>query len=146
MPPPRRRRRGRMREPRRFRDNVRATQAGLNKKMTDAEMRELLKPPPLIPLSRADIQKKARMTRSCETKRSLNFKNRDLTDKIKINDLINDSNKKSGHFFIFHELSAKIQERILLRNSCYTSYSFKNSVESIVHGNLPVLAENQSLP
>ena len=43
------------------RDNVRATQAGLNKKMTDAEMRELLKPPPLIPLSRADIQKKARI-------------------------------------------------------------------------------------
>ena len=29
--------------------------------MTDAEMRELLKPPPLIPLSRADIQKKARI-------------------------------------------------------------------------------------
>ena len=35
--------------------------AGLNKKMTDSEMRELLKPPPLIPLSRADIQKKARI-------------------------------------------------------------------------------------
>jgi hypothetical protein len=50
-----------VREPRRFRDNVRSTQAGLNKKMTDAEMRELLKPPPLIPLSRADIQKNARI-------------------------------------------------------------------------------------
>ena len=30
---------------------------------------------------------------------STNFKNRDLTDKIKINDVINDSRKKSGHFF-----------------------------------------------
>lgn len=35
--------------------------AGLNKKMTDDEMRELLRPAPLIPLSKADIQKKARI-------------------------------------------------------------------------------------
>ena len=77
--------------------------------------------------------------------KSTNFKNGDLTDKIRIDDVINDNKKKSGHFFIFHELSAKFQERILLRNSCYTSYNFKNNVQSVVHGNLPVLAENQRL-
>ena len=76
---------------------------------------------------------------------STNFKNGDLTDKIRIDDVINDNKKKSGHFFIFHELSAKFQDRILLRNSCYTSYNFKNNVQSVVHGNLPVLAENQRL-
>ncbi len=72
------------------------------------------------------------------------FKIKSLTDKIKINEIMKKSKKKSGHFFIFHELSPRIEQRILLRNSCYTSYSFKNNVQSIVHGNLPVIAENQN--
>ena len=75
---------------------------------------------------------------------STNFKINDLTGKIKINDIISDSKIQSGHFFLFHELSPKIEQRILLRNSCYTSYSFKNNVQSVVHGNLPVLAESQN--
>jgi len=76
---------------------------------------------------------------------STKFKIEDLTGKIKINEIINDRKNKSGHFFIFHELSPKIREQFLLRNSCYTSYSLKNNVQSVVHGNLPALAENQNL-
>ena len=74
---------------------------------------------------------------------SNDFKINDLTGKIKINDIINDSKMKSGHFFLFHELSSKFEEKILVRNSCYTSYSFNKNVQSLVHGNLPVLAKNQ---
>tara|TARA_B100000989_G_C19454594_1_gene433397 strand:- start:84 stop:848 length:765 start_codon:yes stop_codon:yes gene_type:complete len=72
------------------------------------------------------------------------FKIEDLTGKIKINDIIDDKKNKSGHFFLFHELNPNNQEKFLLRNSCYTSYSFKNKVQSVVHGNLPALAKNQN--
>lgn len=73
------------------------------------------------------------------------FKIDDLTGKIEINNIINDKKNKSGHFFLFHELSPNIRDNFLIRNSCYTSYSFKNKVQSVVHGNSPALAENQNL-
>ena len=70
-----------------------------------------------------------------------------LTDNIKISDLLNKVKETSGHFFIFHKLHPQKDETILLRNSCYTSFSFKGNTPSIVHGNLPVVAENKdSIP
>ena len=71
------------------------------------------------------------------------FKIKDLTSKVTINKIIKKSKKKSDHFFIFHELSPQIAKKVL-RNSCYTSYTFQNNIQSLVHGNLPVLAENQN--
>ena len=75
---------------------------------------------------------------------STDFKIDDLTSKIKINDILNNNQNKSGHFYIFHELGSKFEETILVRNSCYTSYSYNKNVQSVVHGNLPVLAKNQN--
>ena len=79
--------------------------------------------------------------------------NNDILDIIKLNQkticddiCINNQVKKfkdfSGHFFIFHKLQHQNNEALLLRNSCYTSYSFKKKTPSIVHGNLPVMAED----
>lgn len=42
--------------------------------------------------------------------------------------------KGFGSFFIFHEIAKNLNTNI--RNSCYTGYSFKNSLPSFVHGNL----------
>ena len=39
-----------------------------------------------------------------------------------------------GSFYIFHEYSNSLN--VLIRNSCYTGYSYKNSIPSFVHGNL----------
>ena len=67
-----------------------------------------------------------------------------LTDNIKISNLLNKAKETSGHFFIFHKLLPQKDETIILRNSCYTSFSFKGNTPSIVHGNLPVVAENKN--
>ena len=66
-----------------------------------------------------------------------------LTDNIKVSNLLNKVKETSGHFFIFHKLPLQKDETIVLRNSCYTSFSFKGNTPSIVHGNLPVVAENK---
>jgi len=66
-----------------------------------------------------------------------------LTDNIEIDKQLNIIKNTSGHFFIFHKLLPTKNEPIVLRNSCYTSFSFKNSTPSIVHGNLPVVAEDK---
>ena len=39
-----------------------------------------------------------------------------------------------GSFYIFH--STKKDINAIIRNSCYTGYSYKNSIPSFVHGNL----------
>ena len=39
-----------------------------------------------------------------------------------------------GSFYIFHETKEKLVS--LIRNSCYTGYSYKSSIPSFVHGNL----------
>ena len=66
-----------------------------------------------------------------------------LTDNIKVTNLLNKVKETSGHFFIFHKLPLQKDETIVLRNSCYTSFSFKGNTPSIVHGNLPVVAEDK---
>ena len=67
-----------------------------------------------------------------------------LTDNIKIGNQLNKIKETSGHFFIFHKLLPKKNKPIVLRNSCYTSFSFKDNTPSIVHGNLPVVAEDEN--
>lgn len=48
--------------------------------------------------------------------------------------------KGFGSFYIFHETKTKLNVNI--RNSCYTGYSFKNSIPSFVHGNLHSASKN----
>lgn len=67
-----------------------------------------------------------------------------ISDDICINDQVKKIKNLSGHFFIFHELKPKQNETLVVRNSCYTSYSLEGKTPSIVHGNLPVLAEDSS--
>lgn len=45
-----------------------------------------------------------------------------------------------GSFYIFH--STKQNLGTIIRNSCYTGYSYKNSIPSFVHGNLQSAAKN----
>ena len=65
-----------------------------------------------------------------------------LTDKLSIHKKFPKIKETSGHFFLFHKIASKDDAPMLLRNSCYTSFSFKESMPSIVHGNLPVVAES----
>ena len=65
-----------------------------------------------------------------------------ICDDICINDQIKKFQDCSGHFFIFHKLKPKKNEKLIIRNSCHTSYSLQGSTPSVVHGNLPVLAED----
>jgi len=45
-----------------------------------------------------------------------------------------------GVFYVFHKSSNKFNG--IIRNSCYTGYSFKNSIPSFVHGNIIVAEQN----
>ena len=65
-----------------------------------------------------------------------------ICDNICINNQVKKFKNLSGHFFIFHELKPKKNETLIIRNSCFTSYSFQGKTPSVVHGNLPVLAED----
>ena len=40
-----------------------------------------------------------------------------------------------GIFYIYHKMDGKLKSSI--RNSCYTGFSYKNQLESYVHGNCP---------
>ena len=66
-----------------------------------------------------------------------------LSNSLCIRDQIQNSKEMSGHFFIFHTLKASNNETFLLRNSCYTGFSFKGNMQSVVHGNLPTLAQDK---
>ena len=74
---------------------------------------------------------------------TVNVHKKDFNSKITIRNYIQNTNEKSGHFFIFHKLNSIKNDQILLRNSCYTGYSYKQNIDSIVHGNLPVVAINK---
>ena len=77
----------------------------------------------------------------------ITLKQNQITDNIDFEKQINDIKINSGHFFIFHKVEPIKDEPVLLRNSCYTSYSYKGRIPSVVHGNLPVVAENEfSIP
>ena len=67
------------------------------------------------------------------------LKSKTITNINLNNKLIIDSNflnglKDYGIFYIFHK--SKNQINSIIRNSCYTGYSYKNSLPSFVHGNL----------
>jgi hypothetical protein len=56
------------------------------------------------------------------------------------NNIIIDSNflggiRDYGIFYIYHKMDGKLKSSI--RNSCYTGFSYKNQLESYVHGNCP---------
>lgn len=59
----------------------------------------------------------------------INLNNKLVVDKIFLNGL-----EDYGIFYIFHKSKNKINS--IIRNSCYTGYSYKNSLPSFVHGNL----------
>jgi hypothetical protein len=66
-----------------------------------------------------------------------------ICNNIDINKVLKNNKDTSGHFFIFHKFNKQIKENFVIRNSCYTSFSFKGGIPNIVHGNLPVVAENE---
>jgi len=65
-----------------------------------------------------------------------------FSEKIKIKDYLIDSKETSGHFFFFHNFTHPKRGKIIIRNSCYTSFSFMKNTPSFVHGNLPVIARD----
>lgn len=49
-----------------------------------------------------------------------------------------------GIFYIFHKTNEKFNNSI--RNSCYTGYSYNNSIFSFIHGNVPVAYQRYDRP
>lgn len=51
-----------------------------------------------------------------------------------------------GIFYIYHKMQGKLKSSV--RNSCYTGFSYKNQLESYVHGNCPttfrILSNNEN--
>tara|TARA_B110000008_G_scaffold53850_1_gene53219 strand:- start:7 stop:780 length:774 start_codon:yes stop_codon:yes gene_type:complete len=63
-------------------------------------------------------------------KLNINISNNFLIDKEFLNEL-----EDYGIFYIYHKSIEQINSSI--RNSCYTGFSYKNQLESYVHGNCP---------
>jgi len=61
---------------------------------------------------------------------NINISNNFLIDKEFLNGI-----EDYGIFYIYHKSDKKINSSI--RNSCYTGFSYKNQLESYVHGNCP---------
>lgn len=57
-----------------------------------------------------------------------------INEEIVINQKFLNGFQGYGTFYIFHKTSEKFKS--IIRNSCYTGYSYKNSLPSFVHGNL----------
>ena len=66
--------------------------------------------------------------------KSKNFLNIELSNKLTIDSTFLDGLEGYGVFYIFHKSKKNINS--IIRNSCYTGYSYKNNLPSFVHGNL----------
>ena len=62
------------------------------------------------------------------------FSNIELSNKLIIDKTFLDGIEDHGIFYVFHKSKANINS--IIRNSCYTGYSYKESLPSFVHGNL----------
>jgi len=61
--------------------------------------------------------------------KDINYSKNLIIDKKLMNNI-----EDYGTFFIFHNTSSNFKS--IIRNSCYTGYSYKNNLPSFVHGNL----------
>ena len=62
-----------------------------------------------------------------------NISSPDNLSEIKINKSFLNDIESYGVFYIFHETNEKVKS--IIRNSCYTGYSWKKNLPSMVHGN-----------
>lgn len=75
----------------------------------------------------------------------VNINNKRVTSgELKINSYLLNNEGSYGTFYVFHKINKKID--ITIRQSCYTGYSFKNNLNSFVHGNIPVASNNLYQP
>ena len=70
---------------------------------------------------------------------SIDISNEFIIDKSFLNGL-----SDYGIFYIFHKTKKKFNNSI--RNSCYTGYSYNNSIFSFIHGNVPVTYQMYDKP
>lgn len=72
--------------------------------------------------------------------KNIEFSDYSFQKKITINNQFLNSKSEYGIFFIFHISEEAFDFSI--RNSCYTGFSFNNSIYSYVHGNCPTVGLN----
>jgi hypothetical protein len=70
---------------------------------------------------------------------SIDISNELIIDKSFLNGL-----SDYGIFYVFHKTKRKLNNSI--RNSCYTGYSYNNSIFSFIHGNVPVAYQKYNQP
>ena len=70
------------------------------------------------------------------------LKTTDISNKIIIDRFFLDGIEDYGTFYIFHNTSTKFDS--MIRNSCYTGFSYKNALPSFVHGNTQTAYKNLS--
>ena len=71
--------------------------------------------------------------KSSKVIKSISLKNIDLSNEIKIDKNFLDGLEDYGTFFLYHKSSVKVDA--IVRNSCYTGYSYLDNLPSFVHGN-----------
>ena len=78
--------------------------------------------------------------RKGEKIKTTNFQKLQTTERLEINKEFLNGIEDYGTFYIFHNTDENFNS--ILRNSCYTGYSFQGNLPSFVHGNLTSASKN----
>ena len=72
----------------------------------------------------------------------INFKSLKLSNKLIIDNKFLDGVNDYGVFYIFHRFNEDIEHKFVISNRCYSGFSYKNNINSFVHGNIYARYQN----
>ena len=72
----------------------------------------------------------------------ITFKSLKLSNELLIDNKFLDGVNDYGVFYIFHRLDEDIENKFIISNRCYLGLSYKNKINSFLHGNIHAKHQN----